>query len=356
MLEETGKTGMDDIRIEKIDPAACYDKLYEFLQKVWPGAWSTDKKLFYWRTILSAQSPSTKTAVYAAMDRDSNIRGVLCGIPGGVSIDGRQVAITWAVDFTVEEKLRRKGIGTRLNLSLCENEPNFVALGGTAMSLSNCRSLGWVIRDNVKSYIKVLKPIRYLLHKKNKNRDHLKIMFRATGALLGETLRRVEAEGIRKVEGDCFSPAEILEKNSPSDFAVTLRPKDLIMWQCENAPFPKSDYFIMENKGCGDGYMILRTHETKEGFLEGRILDIFSRDLNKQDLKLMIAYAVMAFRKKNAVQVRLIASHPSLKMACLELDFHERQGPFLIHPPDLPDGMDQAEWHLTMLDSDFAYR
>ncbi len=60
MLEETGKTGMDDIRIEKIDPAACYDKLYEFLQKVWPGAWSTDKKLFLLRTIHSAQSRRRK--------------------------------------------------------------------------------------------------------------------------------------------------------------------------------------------------------------------------------------------------------------------------------------------------------
>jgi GNAT superfamily N-acetyltransferase len=347
---------MDNIRIEKIDPVACYDQLYELYQKIWPGAWGIDKKLFYWRTIIAAKSPLTKTSAYVAMGTDSIMRGVIFGIPGAVSINGQKLAITWPVDFALEKTLRGKGIGKKLILHFIENEPNVTWLGGTKISLSLVNSLGWTIRNNVMSYMKVLKPISYFFHKNNKNRNQLGIMFRSIVPLCREKSKSVNAQGIRKAEDISFSPEEFVEKYGPRNAVLTLRPRDLIMWQCEKAPFSECNYFVLENKGHIDGYMILRIHRTKEGVTEGRILDIFSRDLNKDNLKLMIAYAVMVFRKKNVVQVRLLAAHPHLKMACLELDFHEKQGPPLVHPPALPCGMDKVDWHLTMIDNDNAYR
>jgi GNAT superfamily N-acetyltransferase len=347
---------MDNIRIEKIDPVACYDQLYELYQKIWPRSWGADRNLFYWRTITAAKSPLTKTTAYVAMGMDSIMRGLICGIPGAVSIDGQKLAITWPVDLALEKALRGKGIGKKLVLHMFENEPNVIWMGGTQNFLSVANSLGWTKQNNVKSYIKVLKPINYFFHKKNKNRNHLEIMFRSIGTLCKEKSKSVNAQGIRKAEDISFSPEEIVEKYGPKNAVLTLRPRDLIMWQCEKAPFSECNYFVLEKKGHMDGYMILRIHRTKEGVTEGRILDIFSRDLNKDNLKLMIAYAVMVFRKKNVVQVRLLAAHPHLKMACLELDFHESQGPNLIYPPALSQGIDKADWHLTMLDSDYAYR
>lgn len=355
-MKISGTGQINDIEIVRIDPQNHLDEIYDFNRSVWPAAWSSDRDLLYWRIVTAAKSPITRTTCFALLDRNSRLHGLICGIPGSALVGGEVIQLTWPVDFVLSPSLRGKGFGKKLIQLFAERQPNVTGVGGTDKALLLYRSLGWPVRDDLKIYFKILKPASYLL-KRKKNRSNIKRTFRSLMRRNKTDSPRLESSAsMHEVANFYPEISAVVERFAPKSSVVTLRPEDLVRWQCVEAPFARSRYFVLKERGETTGYMILRLHATKEGLQEARVIDIFCRDLDTVALEFMIVQAISISRDLGADQLRLLASHPNLRKACLNTGFFENQGPALIHMSTPQHGVDTLDWHITMIDSDYAYR
>jgi hypothetical protein len=66
--------------------------------------------------------------------------------------------------------------------------------------------------------------------------------------------------------------------------------------------------------------------------------------------------AVRELRSNGAQVVTALGSHPHVRIALRAIGFIERPGPALTNMSSFPDDGGVLRWHLTALDSDYAWR
>jgi hypothetical protein len=70
----------------------------------------------------------------------------------------------------------------------------------------------------------------------------------------------------------------------------------------------------------------------------------------------MIRFALKYFIEQGVHVVKLVASHESLKRACLNLGFVEAAGPPLIYMSEVVEIPTEIDWHMMMMESDYSFR
>ena len=348
-----------DYHIKSIDPVDYFNKLLKFNNISNPDSLLAQEELLYWRTIRAAESKLTKTTIYAVLDKNDEICGQIHGMPAQIILNGKIIDITWPVNLFLSPELRGKGLGKKLVLSLVNNVPNTICIGGTPATLSLSRSLGWPIRDTINAYIKVLNPFIYFLRDRAVLRNRIYRTLRSLPTFIKHTFHLIKpnnAFSFYEVKEFTQEMVELIYNGSPRNSVITLKSKERIRWLCEKIPIKGYYYFIIKAENKTIGYMILRLKRRNSGIIEGKILDIFCLELSSKIFAEMLNFAVKFFFSKGVHSINMMASHPNLKRACDRTGFIRLDGPALIYWSPLPFNADELDWHITQLDSDYSYR
>lgn len=335
-------------------------KILAFLKTAYEGSpRRSDEKFWDWHFVENPLFDSEKTPIWVAKSGDE-IVGQLATIPVELKVGDAIQSSVWILDFVVDPKFRRQGIGKRIVAKAMESYDVLLGVNTHEQhSPELLESLGWKIVHHVPRFHKLLFPGAAV-------REISKIKPLAKIADLGfapfrpkfENKNLEKNENLRVIENFDSDFDELWNEAGEKRNCIIKRDSKMLEWQYLCQPYKKYDVLGFYENGKLRGYIVLffRKSDASGAISKAAISDIFYHPNNAEktiDALLKGALQLCLGRRAGGLVTDVI--DPFVEKKLDELKFQRVKNPLLLMvKTNFREDLlyNEAEWFLTRGDSD----
>lgn len=267
----------------------------------------------------------------------------------------------WFVDWHVAPDPRAVGVGLGLLRTAEAAAGTLLTLQGSADTRQILPRLGWRETGHGRTYVRRLTLAAALAPAARRLPPRPGAALRAAARVLpaGRPARRVPLPAGVALEPVTRFPPEhdAVWRERVPEFAPALR-RDAAYLNYLIADYPGGGYqaALLRRDGAAVGHLVTRRDTDRRGLRRGRIVDLLWPRGARPLLEGLVAAACRTLRAAGADYVECLASVPDLQAALAAAGFRERRAVPLWWHRVPADAGDPADWFLTLLDCDRAYR
>lgn len=347
------------VTIERFDVSEKREIL-AFLKTAYEGSpRRSDERFWDWHFTQNPLFDSEKTPIWVAKSGDE-IVGQLATIPVELKVGDEIHSSVWILDFVVDPKFRRQGIGKRIVAKAMESYDVLLGVNTHEQhSPELLEGLGWKIVHHVPRFHKLLFPgaaVREISKIKPlaKIADFAFAPFRPKF----EDKNLEKNENLKIVESFGSDFDELWNEASKSRNCIVKRDSKMLEWQYLSQPYKKYDVLGFYENEKLRGYIVLffRKADASGAISKAAISDIFYHPENAEktvDALVKGALQLCLERRAGGLVTDVIDSLVEKKLD--ELKFQRVKNPLLLMvKTNFREDLlyNEAEWFLTRGDSD----
>lgn len=347
------------VTIERFDGSEK-GKILAFLKTAYEGSpRRSDERFWDWHFTRNPLFDSEKTPIWVAKSGDE-IVGQLATIPVELKVGDAIHSSVWILDFVVDPKFRRQGIGKRIVSKAMESYDVLLGVNTHEQhSPELLEGLGWKIVHHVPRFHKLLFPGAAV-------REISKIKPLAKIADLGfapfrpkfEDKNLEKNENLRVIESFDSDFDELWREASETGKCIVKRDSKMLEWQYLRQPYKKYDVLGFYENEKLRGYIVLffRKPDASGAISKAAISDIFYHTDNaEKTVDALIKGALQLCLKRRAGGLVTDVIDRLIEKKLDELKFQRVKNPLLLMvKTNFREDLlyNEAEWFLTRGDSD----
>lgn len=335
-------------------------KILAFLKTAYGGSpRRSDERFWNWHFIENPLFDSEKTPIWVAKSGDEII-GQLATIPVELKVGDEIHSSVWILDFIVDPKFRRQGIGKRIVAAAMESYDVLLGVNTHEQhSPELLEGLGWKIVTGVPRFHKLLFPGAAV-------REISKIKPLAKIADLGfapfrpksEDKNLEKNENLRVIQSFGSDFDELWKEASKIRNCIVKRDSKMLEWQYLRQPYKRYDVLGFYENEKLRGYIVLffRKADAGDAISKAAISDIFYHaDDAEKAVDALVKGALQLCLERRAGGLVTDVIDPLIEKKLDELKFQRVKNPLLLMvKTNFREALlyNKSEWFLTRGDSD----
>ena len=284
-----------------------------------------------------------------------------CGvIPGRLVSSGEELEVMWWVDLVVAPEYRGRGLQRLFDRKVKAAAP-IIAGFPNSIAARIHRRHGWGVHDDLRTLMMPLRPreigaVQRLTGLRGSALRTAAFAMQPVAAVFRNRLMRWS--GIGKVKKGRLTPAElerVFRASAVSGGSTTLRDEAFVQWRYFDSPFVDDLEFFKAGTEAGSEVIAVTRSKTQNGVKSIRILDLFGALGQPSPLRDVILGVGSDAVRQNAVQVTVMASNRSTRLALRSLGFvagSTSRFCWWSEQQDLIRGLARDDNHWVLADSD----